>query len=254
MALYTKTIPPKYVGVGQIESYQITDAGIGYLSAPTVSFNAPFATETATATCTIDASGQVNAVTITTAGSGYGYATYAPYTATVTFSAAPTGGGVDATGIAVISATGQITDILLTNIGSGYTVAPTITIAAPISGLPVATTTIDASGQVTALVFTDFGFGYTDTNPPVATISAAPSGGTTATATLGIKEIMNLDGRWHNNVASAGQSISFVDAAQAVLNDATGIANEPGWWMLRGYVDSAGNYRCKQELLASLSS
>jgi hypothetical protein len=64
---------------------------------------------------------------------------------------------------------------------------------------------------------------------------------------------MNLDGYWKGNVASAGQAVLFVDAAQAVATT-TGIANEAGWWLLRGWVDSSGTYRCKQELLAALSS
>lgn len=251
MPVFTKTIPPKSIGVGQIETIVITNAGAGYVTAPTVSFNAPYNTTQATATCTISG-GSVNSVTVTASGAGYGYNTYAPHTAKVTFSAAPSG-GITASGIAVIDATGEIKSITITNAGAGYTTAPTITIAAPKVATPTATASINASGNVNSIVITSAGWGYTSTNPPVLTLSAAPSGGTTATATATIKEIQNLE-MW-GNAASAGQSLEFVSVAQAVLNDATdGVANSAGWWQVKGWVDSNGNHRVKDELLVPISS
>jgi hypothetical protein len=65
--------------------------------------------------------GEVTGTTVTAAGSGYTSG------ATVTFSAAPTG-GTTATGTVTVVG-GDVTGIVLTNPGSGYTSAPTVTIA-----------------------------------------------------------------------------------------------------------------------------
>jgi hypothetical protein len=56
---------------GVITALEITKAGQGYESTPTVTIDPPANGTAATATCTIDASGSVNSITLTSAGTGY---------------------------------------------------------------------------------------------------------------------------------------------------------------------------------------
>jgi hypothetical protein len=81
-----------------------------------------------TASCTVDADGEVNPTVSFSPGSA-GLNT-APYTTapTVTFSG---GGGSGAAATATINANGQLTGITITNGGKGYTSAPTVTISPP---------------------------------------------------------------------------------------------------------------------------
>jgi len=77
---------------------------------------------------------------------------------------------------------GTIQSIDVTNGGSGYTVAPTVTIENPASGLGVATATATVTnGAVTSITLTDNGLGYTSI--PNVTISGT---GTNATATANV--------------------------------------------------------------------
>jgi hypothetical protein len=77
---------------------------------------------------------------------------------------------------------GTIQSINVTNGGSGYTVAPTVTIEVPPSGLNGATATATvANGAVTSITLTDNGLGYTSI--PNVTISGT---GTNAKATANV--------------------------------------------------------------------
>ena len=58
-----------------------------------------------------------------------------------------------------------------------------------------------------------------------------------------------------NGSGSVSETIVFVDAAEAVLNQnkTRGITG-PGWWSYRTYTDGAGNTRHKAEMLAFISN
>ncbi len=137
----------------------------------------------------------VNSVTITNGGSGY---TSAP---TVAF-AAPTTGGIQATGTATIS-TGAVTGVVITNPGSNYGSAPSVTFSggggSSAAGTAVLTqggsgytsapelafSTGDASaqsilsgGSVGEVAITNPGRDYTLLTPPTVTVGTAWSGST----------------------------------------------------------------------------
>jgi FtsP/CotA-like multicopper oxidase with cupredoxin domain len=162
----------------KMDQIAVTNAGSGYLITPAVKI----ATTTgggsgATARTTLKVSG----IKITNGGTGY---TTAPL---VTFSKPQEVGGIPATGTAVIKA-GKVTGITLTNGGgTGYWAAPTITIAPPTVGTKALAT---SSGSVERFILTSpdptnpaaaGGGGYTDFTGVTITLTAAPTGGVTAT-------------------------------------------------------------------------
>ena len=74
---------------------------------------------------------------------------------------------------AIVSAAGTISSLNIVNGGIGYTVAPSIAIGIPTTGISVgigttalATSTIDANGTITSTLITNPGLGYTITTPP----------------------------------------------------------------------------------------
>lgn len=161
---------------GCVAATQVTNAGSGYTSAPTVTDNGG-ATKVATYLAIIG--GAVNtSVTVQNGGTGY---TYQPQ---ILFSA-PASPGVQATGYATISA-GVITSITVTNQGAGYTAAPTITVQnAPNDTTGkggVATATLTGSGTITAVLVTDTGTPITSTTT-VPTLTFTGGGGSGAAAT-----------------------------------------------------------------------
>ena len=107
----------------KVQGVELTDPGYGYTIAPSIVFNGGGGAGAA-ATATIG-NGIVGIITLTNGGSGY------PTAPTVTFSAAPVGTGITATGRAKINASGIVTSITITNAGLGYTVPPIITIGSP---------------------------------------------------------------------------------------------------------------------------
>ncbi|AIX39033.1 hypothetical protein Syn9311C1_165 [Synechococcus phage ACG-2014b] len=58
-----------------------------------------------------------------------------------------------------------------------------------------------------------------------------------------------------NGSGSVSETIVFIDAAEAVLNEnaSRGITG-PGWWAYKTYTDGAGNTRHKAECLAFISN
>ena len=58
-----------------------------------------------------------------------------------------------------------------------------------------------------------------------------------------------------NGAGSVSETIVFIDAAEAVLNEnaSRGITG-PGWWAYKTYTDGAGNTRHKAECLAFISN
>ena len=155
---------------------EITNAGSGYTSAPTVTASAGGSTWTAIV------GGAVNtSVTVGTAGSGY---TVPPL---VVFQGPPAG-GVPATGYATISG-GAVTGIVVTTQGAGYLTAPGIGLFPspqdPNLGSIVsakATATLTGSGTVTAILCTGNGAAQAAPATPV-TLTIAGGGGTGAAAT-----------------------------------------------------------------------
>ncbi|MEI8135254.1 MAG: T9SS type A sorting domain-containing protein [bacterium] len=110
---------------GQLTGISMTSTGNNYTSAPTAMITPGVsASVQASATCTINGTGNVvSPIVVTAVGQGYFLAP------TVTFSAPPA--GTTAVGNATVNANGQVTGITVTNAGSGYLVAPTITLSAP---------------------------------------------------------------------------------------------------------------------------
>jgi len=163
----------------------LTNAGSGYTSAPTVTASA------GSSLWKTWIGGAVSTtVTISNGGSGY---TYAP---AVVISAPPpitSGGGIQATGYATISG-GIVTAVTITNQGAGYPVAPTLTFVSdprenpniPITGSTTtvgsgasAVLTLTGSGTVTGLICQDHGTGLT----AVPTLAFSGGGGSSAAAT-----------------------------------------------------------------------
>jgi len=137
---------------GALAGLIIVFAGTGFTTAPTITISGGGPTTPATATCTIDSRGFVNAVTLTNAGIGY---TSAP-TITITTPNAST-----ATATVTATTSQKVTGITITNPGSGYTVDPVVTISgggvsndaqaeatAKIVQAPVGQITFVANGQV----------------------------------------------------------------------------------------------------------
>ena len=158
---------------GTIISAQVTNIGSGYTSLPTVTIDPPssqFGVQ-AQGSPTISG-GNVVAITITNPGSGY---TTAP---SITITG---GGGSSATANAVLGS-GLVSAITITNPGSGYTATPTVTI----SGGGATTNATAVAGFLTfntgavGILLTNGGTGYT--TAPTVNITAAPGGGTNATA------------------------------------------------------------------------
>ena len=156
---------------------QITNAGTGYTSAPTVTASAGGSIWKAFV------GGAVN-TTVTVSNGGTAY-TYPPL---VQFSAPAAGSGIQATGFSTISG-GVVTGVTVVDQGAGYTTAPTITfvndpregqngVVAGYNAAAVATLT--GSGTITGLVCLDHGQG---TLTSVPTLAFAGGGGASAAAT-----------------------------------------------------------------------
>ena len=69
-----------------VDSITVTNIGKGYTTAPGITFTGGTPSTTATATCTIDSEGRINAVNITNVGNGYNAIP------TITIDAPPAGG------------------------------------------------------------------------------------------------------------------------------------------------------------------
>ena len=98
-------------------------------------------------------------------------------------------------------ATGNwVASVNITNSGAGYTTAPTVTFGSGCTDAPAATSVLGSgatAGQVVALSFEGYADGdhyqgFNCTSVPTITFSAAPSGGTTATATAVLGPMQNL--------------------------------------------------------------
>ena len=157
---------------GTITSISVTNGGVGYTQAPTVTLTGGGGAG-ATATATINSNGEVTAINVTSGGSGY---TSCP---TVTFG---NPGSTSTAGTCTIVA-GAITNIPVGNAGTGYTQAPTVTLTGGGGTAATATATINSAGEVTAINVIWGGSGYTSC--PTVTLSA-PKGTATQVSTITI--------------------------------------------------------------------
>ncbi|WP_186056510.1 hypothetical protein [Burkholderia gladioli] len=82
----------------------------------------------------------------------------------------------------------EVGSVIISNGGSGYTSAPTVTFAAPTSGVTATGTAIVQSGKVVSVTVTNPGSGYTAA--PAVTFSG--DGGTGAAATSNLASAMNI--------------------------------------------------------------
>ena len=142
---------------------QVTKAGSGYTSAPTVTASGGHGSG-ATFTATVS-NGVVTGVTVTNPGSGY----IAGDFVTLNF----TGGGGNTTAIITATLTGQkVTGSTIVDAGTGYLVAPTLTIVGGGGSGATATCTV-AAGAVNVVTITNQGDGYT--SAPTIIVTAAPA-------------------------------------------------------------------------------
>lgn len=132
-----------------------------------------------------------------------------------------------------------VTSINLTNPGSGYTSAPTVTFAGGGCTAEPAATSIISGGQVTGITFTGYsshfeGFGCT--SAPTVAFSAAPAGGTTATATANVGQMQYpqplISGVPHRltpdlslNAASGHDATFFCSEGVCELNQSGGLVD-----------------------------
>lgn len=162
---------------GQLGPYQtgdITDAGSGYTSAPTLTIFGGQGTG-ATATATIF-DGSVVAITITDPGAGY-----APSDSQV--QVAFTGGGSDNGAIlTALLSPGDVDHVELVSGGSGYTGVPTVGFTGGGGGTGAAATAVVTNDVVTAINMTDQGTGYVST--PTVTLTGGGGSGASAVAVL----------------------------------------------------------------------
>jgi hypothetical protein len=176
---------------GSISGVNLTTAGSGYVSAPTVTVSAPDADGGVQAVITAQITGGgVTAITLASAGSGYTSVPSVNFTPQV----GDTGTGAAAT--AVLSGAG-VTGITGLNGGTGYTGTPTVTFSAPqVAGGITATGSVTVEDEViTEITIVNPGSGYT--SAPTVTIAGAGVGAT-ATATIGTSTISSI------TISSAG--------------------------------------------------
>ena len=153
-------------GVGRVNRVSFTQRGLFNIeSSGSVSFTASAAstpTTAATGTYTMrPVTGRVTSFTVSNGGSGYG--TTAP--------AVTVSGSDPATATAVLTS-GVVTSINVVYHGSGYTAAPTVTIAAPSSGVQATATAAvtDYTGkfEIASVTMTEQGANYTSATPVFA--------------------------------------------------------------------------------------
>lgn len=158
---------------GTLVGANLTTAGTGYLTPPTISASAGGATFKAILGGSVSAT-----VSVATGGVGYNHAPQV-------LVGSPPAGGLQATAVATISG-GAISAVSMVNVGAGYLTAPAIIVVADpadtitTAASVIATLTTGVSTNLTAIVVTDPGTAVTAV--PTLTISAAPAGGTTAIA------------------------------------------------------------------------
>ena len=154
--------------VGQVV---VSNGGVGYTEAPTVSFNPPGATAVASVS-----NGQITSILVTNGGS------YVNPPA-ISFTGG-NGGGGGAEAVLTRIGSGSIRSITLDTPGAGYTSTPTVVIAGGNSQISAtAVASINSSGVVTAVTIINPGSGYTS-QPTITLAGGGAATDATATASL----------------------------------------------------------------------
>jgi hypothetical protein len=194
-----------------VDLVTVTAAGSGYTSAPTVTFDAPAGSSTATATATIGSvdflSGKIVRIAITAGGAGYSTVP------TVTVG----GDGSGATAIATVEG-GIVTAVTVTAPGSGYTTAP-ITISAPTYITALGAAYLNSGGGLAHIVVTTRGAGYT--GAPGVTLSGGGGSGAAATCVL-----TTLSG---STVTINDQTASPDDYSEVIRFGRTDVSSSDAW-------------------------
>ena len=175
------TAPDQTENLGFVESVRLTNAGSGYTSVPTVTFDAPPSGGTA-ATGAAVGPGGVARVQLAADGTGRVGGYYnSGCCPTVTFGAAPSG-GTTATGTTTMRT--EVGRLFFDNLGSGYTSPPTVTIDPPPAGSggtqATVTVGIDSGGAIVNYTMGNRGSGYSLTSPPAVTFSGGGGSGAAA--------------------------------------------------------------------------
>ena len=148
---------------GTVSSILITSSGIGYSSAPTLTFSGGTGTGTTAPTAVGNATRfSVSAINVDSAGFGYG--AVAPI---VTF-AAPNSGNTAAA--SAILTSGTVTGFTITQAGNGYSSVPAVTLAVPTSTIDIAADTsywIKPNGTLTNSILVGGSPTATISNPAV---------------------------------------------------------------------------------------
>lgn len=178
----------------------ITNSGIDYTSAPTVTaFGGSGSGATFTATVS---NGSVDTVTVTAPGSGY-------LVTDKTIQLAFTGGGSDTSAQAhtTIATTGGVAAVTITNSGASYTTSTTLAFSGGGGSGAVAVITGLFNGAITQISITNPGSGYTS-----APTIAASGGGSGFTATVDVRY-----GQLASVVIDAGGS-DYLDNPQVIFS------------------------------------
>lgn len=162
---------------GIVTSISVTDAGIGYSVAPTVTISNPSEFSAGILTASVGVGSTVTSIFVSSGGVGYGTTPLAVFDTPSGFRV-----GVITAGVGIGTTLNSIT---LDNPGAFYATAPTLSISGPagVGSTAAATALINSSGIITSVTITNPGFGYTNTEPITVTVSGGIS---TATASVQI--------------------------------------------------------------------
>ena len=166
----TLSNPVASVFTSNVGNVVVTNGGVGYTIAPTITFNPPGATAVANI-----ANGKITSITVTSSGSYVN-----PPAVEIT---GGNGGGAAATAVLTQLGSASIQSISIGNGGTGYTSTPTVVIAGGnAQDAATATATVNG-GQVTAITIVNPGSGYTS-QPTITLVGGGASIEATATANM----------------------------------------------------------------------
>lgn len=196
---------------GCIVGANVTTAGSGYTSAPTVSF-----ANSASAAATAIVGGAVNTtVTVTNGGTGY---TWAPL---VYCDAPPVGAGAPATMTCTISS-GAVSTVTVNNQGFGYTNAPNLYfVNDPRDTTGTAATavaTLTGAQTVTGLLITNHGTPATTAQPTITFSSGSAAAFPIMVRSIGAVTLSNVGSGYSGNVLVQGWGTGFTAGASVLTN------------------------------------
>jgi len=174
--------------LGELSSVSVTDPGIGYTQAPTVTIADPSAFRAGIITAGIGIGSTVNSLTVFNSGVGYGVTPVLRISDPSGFRVGIITVGLSNSGIGT-----TIGSISVASSGAFYGSAPILTITGPSTtpdNLSISTATavafINSTGIITGAQITNPGYGYTTTDTLTVTLTGGIS---TATATVAISTV-----------------------------------------------------------------